>query len=239
MAEGQVIRPVEESIYSALPDRPYNHLYDRRAALYDMVVGTRIYNRVMWGAALPDYVAFARQAVASAPAGILLDAGCGSLLFTAQAYLDCQRPIIASDQSLNMLRRARSRLIRLAGAVPQHIILLQAELSALPFRPNSFYTVLCMNVLHHVADGEGLITGLKALLAGGGHLYLTSLVKRDRLIGDRYLDLLYRRGDIVCPRTVVEVQNLLSRSFGESIAHWTGGNMAYVTAVSASRPPAA
>jgi len=222
-----------------LPDRPYTHLYDGRAAIYDRVVGTRLYNRVMWGASPPDYVAFARQAVASDQTGMLLDAGCGSLLFTAQVYLDCQRPILACDQSLNMLRRARSRLMKLAGYVPGRIFLLQADLGSMPFRPGSFHTVLCMNVLHHLADAEGLIAGLKKLLVGGGHLYLTSLVKGNRLIGDHYLEALYRRGDFVRPRTGVELGDMLSGSFGPSVRYWMQGNMGYATAVSSMQRRAA
>ena len=239
IAEGHTIRSVEEGIYSVLPDRSHTHLYDGRAAVYDLVVGTRVYNRVMWGASLPDYVAFARRAVASDSIGMLLDAGCGSLLFTAQAYLDCQRPILACDQSLSMLRRARSRLVKLAGYVPERIFLLQTDLGSLPFRPGSFRTVICMNVLHHVADGEGLITGLKELLVGGGYLYLTSLVKGNRLIGDRYLDALYKRGDFVHPRTSVELENLMASSFGQSVNYWMQGNMAYMTAVSTIQRSAA
>ena len=230
IAEGHTIRLIEEGIYSVLLDGSQTHLYDGRAALYDLVVGTRWYNRVMWGAALPDYVAFARQAVASHPTGMMLDAGCGSLLFTARAYLDSERPILAFDQSLQMLRRARSRLVKLAGSVPERIFLLQADLSALPFRPASFRTALCMNVLHHFADAATLITGLKKLLVSGGHFYLTSLVKSNRLIGDRYLDALHRRGDFVRPRTAREMQSLLDDSFGEGVSCWMQGNMAYALA---------
>ena len=228
MAEGYTIRSVEDGIYSVLSDQPHTHLYDGRAGVYDLVVGTRIYNRVMWGASMPDYVAFAEQAVASNSTGILLDAGCGSLLFTAQAYLVCQRPILACDQSLNMLRRARSRLMKLAGYLPEQIFLLQADLNALPFRPASFSTVLCMNVLHHLADGKGLLCSLKKLLAADGHLYLTSLVKGSRLIGDYYLDALYKRGDFVRPRTGEELEALLVGSFGENVSYTKQGNMAYV-----------
>jgi SAM-dependent methyltransferase len=235
IAEGNIIRSVEESIYSVLPDRPYTHLYDNRATLYDLVVGTRLYNRIMWGAFMPDYVAFARQAVASDQTGMLLDAGCGSLLFTAQGYLDSQRPILACDQSLNMLRRARSRLKKLADHVPARIFLLQADLGALPFRPDSFRTVLCMNVLHHLADAEGLIAGLKQLLKGGGQMYLTSLVRGNRLIGDLYLDKLYKRGDFVHPRTGVELGNIISGLFGKDASYWMHGNMAYARAVSSIR----
>jgi SAM-dependent methyltransferase len=232
IAEGLAARPVEEGIYSVLPGRPRAHLYDGRAALYDLVVGTRLYNRVMWGASLPDYVAFARRAVACDQMGMLLDAGCGSLLFTARAYLDCRRPIIACDHSLEMLKRARSRLMKLAGAVPDRIFLLQADLTSLPFRPGSFSTAICMNVLHHLADAGCLVEGLKKLLASGGHLYLTSLVKSCRLIGDRYLVALHSRGDFVQPRTGAELGKILAGSFGPDFSVRVQGNMAYATAVS-------
>lgn len=230
IAESYRIRTVEEGIYSVLPNAPQGHLYDGRAALYDLIVGTRIYNRVMWGASMAHYFAFARQAVASDSAGILLDAGCGSLLFTAQTYLDCQRPILGCDQSLDMLRRAKSRLKKLAGYLPDNIFLLQAELGDLPFRPASFRTTLCMNVLHHFADAEGLVRGLKTLLLPEGQFYLTSLVKSRRLIGDHYLNALHRRGDLVRPRTAVELETLLTRTFGQSVGCRTEGNMAYATA---------
>ena len=113
LSEGSTIRLVEDHIYSALPDARHRHLYDRRAAAYDSVVGTGLYNRVMWGTSPLDYIAFAGEAVISDPAGRMLDAGCGSLLFTARAYLAADRQIIAFDQSLQMLRRARARLIEL------------------------------------------------------------------------------------------------------------------------------
>jgi len=232
IAEGHAIRLVDEGIYSALPEGTHDHLYDRRAVAYDLVVGTRLYNRVMWGAILTDYEKFARRAAASHPDGMLLDAACGSLLFTASAYLDCERPILAFDQSLHMLRRARSRLRKLVGCVPDSIFLLQADLSALPFRPASFDTTLCMNVLHHLADAGSVITGLKKLLVDGGQLYLTSLVKGNRLIGDHCLDTLHRRGDFVQPRTSAEFESLLANSFDQTASSWVQGNMAYGTATS-------
>jgi SAM-dependent methyltransferase len=232
ITKGLAVRLIEERIYSVLPERPQAHLYDRRAALYDWVVGTRLYNRVVWGTSMSDYVAFARQAVASDQDGMLLDAGCGSLLFTARAYLDCQRPILACDQSVEMLRRARSRLMKFAVAVPERILLLQADLTSLPFRPGSFSTAICMNVLHHLADTESLLEGLKHLLAGGGQLYLTSLVKGNRLFGDRYLAALHTRGDFVQPRTGAELEKTIADSFGPDVSARMHGNMAYATAVS-------
>jgi len=231
IAEGRTIRTLEEDIYSVLPEGVHNHLYDRRAALYDLSVVTPLYNRVLWGASPADYVAFAREAVVSQSSAPMLDAGCGSMLFTAKTYLDCQRPIIAFDQSLKMLRRARARLLGLAGSMPARIILLQADLNDLPFRPASFSTVLCLNVLHQFANAATLIQNLKALLTRGGQLHLTSLVSNRRLVGDRYLDLLYRTGEFVRPRSSMELKDLLSAGLDTEFSYHTKGNMAYATAV--------
>jgi len=231
LAEGCMVRLVEDDIYSVLPDVPHKHLYDRRAAAYDSIVSTWLYNRLMWGASPLDYVAFAREAVASHPAGQMLDAGCGSLLFTAQVYLGSDREIIAFDQSLRMLRRARARLIELAGSVPEHILLLQADLSNLVFRPGRFQTILCMNVLHQFAGAAALIPKLRGLLANGGQLYLTSLVSNGRYIGDRWLGTLYKTGEFVRPRSGVELNKLLDDSLGEEVTYRMKGNMAFATAV--------
>ena len=234
IAEGRTIRAVDDGIYSVLPEVLHNHLYDRRAAVYDLVVGTRLYNRIMWGTSPLDYIAFARQAVASHLTGRMLDAGCGSLLFTAEAYLECNRPVIGFDQSLRMLRHARRRLIELAGSIPERILLLQADLDDLPFRPASFGTILCLNVLHQIEDAAKLIPNLNALLTSGGNLYLTSLVLNSRFIGDRYLGVLHRTGEFVRPRSSVELEKLLSDSLSGTVIYQTKGNMAYATTAASS-----
>jgi ubiquinone/menaquinone biosynthesis C-methylase UbiE len=151
------------------------------------------------------------------------------LLFTAPIYLDSTRHIIACDQTLAMLRRARQRLVNLSGSVPGHIRLLQADLDDLPFRPNSFRTVLCLNVLHQFADAAALISNLKKLLTSNGHLYLTSLVSNNRLVGDRYLNALYATGEFVRPRSMVELKELLARTLSQGISYRVKGNMAFIT----------
>ena len=122
------------------------------------------------------------------------------MLFTAPIHLESRRKIIAFDQSLAMLRRARKRLINLSGSLPEHILLLQADLCDLPFRPAGFHTVLCMNVLHHVENVADLLPKLNRLIADDGHLYLTSLVSNNRFVGDRYIKALHRTGEFVRPR---------------------------------------
>jgi ubiquinone/menaquinone biosynthesis C-methylase UbiE len=229
VAEGRSVRLIEEDIYSVLADVSVPHHYDKRASLYDLVVSTRLYNFVMWGTSPGHYVQFARQALNSSSDGMFLDAGCGSLLFTARDYTASKRQIVAFDQSLAMLRRARQRLKKLSGRVPEHIRLLQADLSDLPFRRKSFRTVLCLNVLHQFADAATLITGLEELLSQGGGLYLTSLVSNNRIIGDWYLQTLHRTGEFVRPRNERELKGLFTHASGQGISYAVKGNMAFVT----------
>lgn len=235
ITEGRAVRAVGEGVYSVLADAPHEHLYDRRAALYDFFVSTRLYNRVMWGASPVEYEEFAQRAVGSHASGRILDAPCGSMLFTARAHLGHGRTVIAFDQSLRMLERARARLLKLAGRVPDHIIFLQADLSDLPFRPASFRTVLCMNVLHQYADASALIPRLENLLDEEGRLYLTSLVTNGRFVGDRYLGALFRAGEFVRPRGRAELTKLLDDSLNGRVSCRAGGNMLYATTDPPSR----
>lgn len=229
VSEERTLRLVEDGIHSVLEDAPHDHLYDRRATVYDLVVSTRLYNRLMWGTLPSDYIMFARRALESQADGIHLDAGCGSLLFTALDYVESKRQIIAFDQSLEMLRRARKRLLKLSGSTPSHIFLLQADLSDLPFRSQSFSTILCLNVLHHFAHATELIRNLKELLAGDGHLYLTSLVTNSRAVGDSYLKALYKAGDFVRPRSSEDLEKLFGESMNQKPDYRTKGNMAFVS----------
>ncbi len=229
LAENRTVQLIEDDIYSVLPDATPIHHYDRRARVYDLVVGTRLYNSVMWGSSPLDYIAFVQQALTSSSGGILLDAGCGSLLFSAPGYLDSDRHVIAFDQSLAMLRRARKRLQNLNGFVPERVRLLQADLKDLPFRPNHFQTVLCLNVLHQFANAADLISQLKELLTVKGQLYLTSLVLNNRPVGDRYLNALHSAGEFVRPRSKLELKELLDRSLSQ-VSYRVKGNMAFVTA---------
>jgi SAM-dependent methyltransferase len=229
LAEGRSIKLLDEGIYTVLDGKSLHHQYDKKAAIYDFLVSSRLYNRLVWGDSPHNYAAFAAQGVKSHQGGLVLDAGCGSLLFTARAHLECGRLVIACDQSIDMLRRAQKRLMQLGGRGCGRIILLQADISDFPFHAGSFQTVLCMNVLHHHSDAAGLIRHLKASLADNGQLYLTSLVKNNRPIGDRYLNLLYKKDWIVRPRSGAELKSLSQDLLGAFPGYWTRGNMAYVT----------
>jgi SAM-dependent methyltransferase len=222
------VRLVDEDIYSVLPDESNEHHYDRRAGIYDLIVSTGVYNSIMWGSSPRDYASFGSEAINSSSDGIVLDAPCGSLLFTAPSYLQSRRQIVAIDQSIAMLKRARKRLQELAGSMPSNVTLLQADLSDLPFRPGTFRTVLCMNVLHLFQDAEGLISNLTNLLTDDGRLFLTSLVLNNRFIGDAYLRALYLTKEFVRPRGRGELEKIMKDSGAREVNLSVKGNMAFV-----------
>ena len=221
------VRLIDEDIYSVLSESSKHH-YDRRATIYDLVVNTGLYNSVMWGTSPRDYRRFGSRAVSACSSGTMLDAGCGSLLFTAATYLQTSRQIVAFDQSIAMLRRARKRLLRLAGVIPSNITLLQTDLSDLPFRPASFDTVLCMNVLHQFQDAAVLVSNLKKLLKHDGCLFVSSLVSNNRLIGDVYLRALYATKEFVRPRSRSELETIMNDAGARELDLSVKGNMAFV-----------
>jgi ubiquinone/menaquinone biosynthesis C-methylase UbiE len=230
LADNREVRLIDDDIYSVLPEDSSKHHYDRRAALYDRVVGTELYNAIMWGTSPSQFTTFAEEALTSKPHGRFLDGGCGSLLFTSRTYAASTRPIVAFDQSLAMLRRARRRLRELTGGVPKHICLLQADLNDLPFRAQSFNTVLCLNVLHQLDEAAALVSNLGRLLTESGRLYLTSLVIKERFIGDWYLRALHLAREFVRPRTRGELQRLIeTERFQSTFDLRVDGSMAFLS----------
>lgn len=230
LGEGQTVRQVEDGIYSVFPDATDTvpRHYDRMAAGYDRIIGNRLYQRLTFGNQPSDYAGFARHALNATPAGLFLDAGCGSLLFTAGVYRQSRRPIIALDESLGMLRRARARLAGPDGRLPDHILLLQGDLFNLPFRPASFPTVLAEGVLHLVAEAGALVGALDTLLTDDGLLYLTSLVTNGRL-ADYDLRWIYLLGEVVRPQSAEELRGLLTQAVRTPSVYTVKGNMAYAT----------
>lgn len=231
LSEGRAIRFVANGIYSAMPDDAATHHYDKIASVYDRVIGTQLYNKFMWGSSPMEYKAFARRAVRSSTYGSIVEAACGSLLFTADAYLETNRTIIAFDQSLSMLQNARNRLIESNGTMPKNVHLVQADLIDIPFRPNVFETIVCMNVLHLYEDAVGLISTLNDLRKENGNIFMTSLVLNQRTIGDLYLKALSAAGEVVRPRRLSEIAMLLDATINEPISISCTGNMAFMSAL--------
>ncbi len=205
---------------STIPEEEGATSYDRQAALYDRVIGNATYNRIVWGVSTARYTDFARRAVADL-AGPLLDAGCGTLVFTAEAYRHAPRRLVLTDRSVGMLQRAAKR-------VDSPDLLLQADLFDLPFKPRSFATVASFGVLHCLEDLDGALTALDAQLAPGGRLFVSSLVA-ETPVGSRMLALLRRVGEVARPRSEEDFTSAIRRRFDDVTSERTG-SMVFATA---------
>jgi ubiquinone/menaquinone biosynthesis C-methylase UbiE len=107
-----------------------------------------------------------------------------------------ERPVVLVDNSIKMLKTAKSRLIKSNGTVPENMAFLQADALRLPFRDKSFDTILFENLLHCLADTKSLLAGLKNILSEDGKMYFTTLVKSNRF-ADRYIEVLANKGKLV------------------------------------------
>lgn len=223
---GREVEELGDGVISALAPEQRAADYDRSAAVYDRLVGTPLYNRIVWGSSPDEYAAFAAEAVADGD-GPLLDLGCGSAIFSAEAYRHTERPLLLVDRSLEMLRRARERIPPAPGRT---LVLMQADLFDLPLRPACFATVACHGLLHLFEDLPRALTVLADQRAAGGSIYATSLVA-DRALGRRTLQLLQRRGEAATPRTEEEVVAASRLALGGEIGARRQGSMAFLRAV--------
>ncbi len=222
LAPGRALRPATDEVLSALAPDDQGAPYDRKAAIYDLVVGARAYNQVVWGTSTRSYREFASEALAAAT-GPMLDAGCGSTVFTAGVYRRASRPLVLVDRSLGMLARASDRLEGAPAA------LVQADLLDLPFAPESFTTVSCFAMLHVLDDPWQALAALWRQLVPGGRL-MASMLVTDRAVGSAYLRVLRRTGEVGPPRSLAEFAAAARRAFGDSAVLDRTGSMAWLQA---------
>lgn len=196
--------------------------YDSIGTAYDIVGGLDMYHRAFWGVSTLAYRAVAERAVTACGEGTMLDAGCGSMLFSAQAYLtDPRVALIGTDASLRMLRRARRRL------ESNRVALLQADVVHSPFRTAAFDVVACLHVAHALQDLPGLLGELRRILTPGGRLFLTSVVLVNHW-RDRYLRALARRGVMASPRRRADILTAIRASFDAEADSYLVGNMLFL-----------
>ena len=142
----------------------------------------------------------------------MLDAGCGSMLFSAQAHRqDGRGVVIGTDASVKMLKLARARLG--GDRQSRRVALLHADMLRSPFLAASFDVVVCLHVAHVLEDLEGLLDGMRRILKPGGRLFLTSVVLVNRW-RDRYLRTLSRCGVMAPPRRKDDILGALRTVFG-------------------------
>ncbi len=204
LLENTILRSVEPGIYSVFPDNESGNEYDTQFGfIYDMVACNPIYNRLIWGYSVKMFSKIATDALQSSPEGNVLDLGCGSLAFTAKAYSQyAKRPVVLADQSLKMLRMAKSRLIKQIGKVPDNLVFLHSDALNLPFQENAFATIISENLLHCLDETSILLRQLRNIISENGKIYFTTLVKSNRL-ADKYLQALASSGKLIS-RTVAD-----------------------------------
>ncbi|AET67987.1 methylase involved in ubiquinone/menaquinone biosynthesis [Desulfosporosinus orientis DSM 765] len=221
------LRLSEPHIYTVYQNTEVANSYDTGFGnIYDWVACNPLYNRFIWGYSIAKFASFDYEALTSSNKGYVLDLGCGSLAFTAQTYIQySDRPVVLIDQSLKMLKIAKSRLIQINGKVPDNMVFINADALQLPFKPNSFNTIISLNLLHCLDDINKLMIGLKNVLSTDGKMYFSTLVKGNR-VGDRYLKALGNAGKLV-PRNIDQLRAVLDEP-QRSIRYDLIGNMAFI-----------
>ena len=228
ISEDVALRRVEAGIYSVYAHGEVPGSFDRfgAATIYDRVLCNSFYNWLMWGYSIKEYLRFCESILSSSSEGWVLDVACGSLAFTMKLYADySQRPVVLLDQSLNLLRKAKSRLVKQKSEVPANIVLLHADALKLPIRHNSVHTIISLNLLHCLDDIKTVIHEWKRVLTDDGMIALTTLLRNDRW-GDNYLNAL-SRSDHVVSRDKAQLFSVLN-VLNMPIRHQMFGNLAFI-----------
>jgi ubiquinone/menaquinone biosynthesis C-methylase UbiE len=228
LAPGTRLRELEPDLFSVLePEDEVAH-YDDKATAYDRLAASRIYSRLAWGIVPERFTRYIEDALASRSTGWVADVAAGSCVASAEAYVGCSRPILVLDRSIVMLRLGIARLRRIAGHVPENVVFLQGDANALPLRTDSMSTVLCHGAFHVFEAPEPVCTEWVRVLAPGGSLFVTSLV-RGRAFGDAYLRLLHRAGEVAPPRSAAEFAAAIHPFWSGEPRLESQGNFAFLT----------
>jgi len=199
ISENVSLSLLEPDIYSvySIGDLPGTYDSIGASTIYDIVACNRFYNWLMWGYSIKDYTSLCEDSIASSSEGWILDLACGSLAFTAEMYANySNRPVVFLDQSLNLLRKGKSRLVNLKGNISENMFFLHADALQLPFKANIFHTVISLNLLHCIKDVKPALNGIKRVLTDGGNAAITTLVQSSRW-SNRYLNMLAGAGALI------------------------------------------
>lgn len=115
-------------------------------------------------------------ALASEPVGRLLDVGTGTGRI-AELLADNASHVVALDKSPEMLRLARARLQRLPS---EEWELVQGNFSALPFKTQSFNTVVFHHVLHYSHTPASTLREAARVCIEGGRIVVADYAYHER-----------------------------------------------------------
>ncbi len=221
-----IISEIEKGIFSVIDEEKRKHDYDKKAIFYDKLVGNSIYNKVIWKNEISNYSNFCQKGISSRKTGWILDAGCGSLIFTAQNYKsEKNRSIVLVDRSIEMLKKGKSRLINSNGNLPENIVLIQADVFNLPFQNAVFETVLSFGTIHLFEDTKSFLDSLFKVKSEKGSLFFTSLVANN-FLSKIVLNILKQKGEVGFVNSTSQITARLE-NLKYDFQQKTIGNLAY------------
>lgn len=203
--------------------------YDRKATVYDVIVGRPGYHRVFWGTSPESFARFGRAALEAAGDDPFAEVGCGSLLFTAAMYREVRAGSVALvDRSMGMLRRGRKRLGSAEGAPGARIAMVHADATVLPLRQGTCAAILSLNLLHVPCDRTAIVAQCaRSLLPGQGRLFVTSLVRSGRW-SDVWLSILHRAGELGAPLSLDQLCETVAGRWAAIESMSMEGNMCFL-----------
>lgn len=220
---------IDRDIYEISPVIGGAH-YDRIAPLYDAVLATNVYSRLMWKTTPAAYRAFATRVFESRSSGTHVEIGCGSLLFTSHLYeQDRGRPSILIDQSLEMLRRARTRLEQRTGSFPRHVILARGDARTLDFVRGTAATVLSAFVMHVLDDPLPLLRSLSRVARPADSTIGVSSIFKSGGRSNVALRLLHAAGELGPPRTLATIEQMMRAEIPGDLEVEISGSVALMT----------
>lgn len=223
------VREIGPALYSVLDAEIEGARYDSVAALYDRVISSDSYLWIAWGGNRDIQLDFIRQAFESTDEGWVLDLAAGSSVDSAAAYASTGRPILVVDRSLEMLHKGRERLQALTGTLPENVFFLQADAMSLPLVDRCVSTLLCHGSFHVLPSLDVVMSEWRRVLEHGGNIFVSSLVL-GRWLGDRYLALLHRLGEVNPPLSATRFRQTLADGIAADFDLHTVGNFAYASA---------
>lgn len=222
------IKLIEPDIYGLSNVENSASGYDSKSKFYDVVVGSRIYNKLMWRNDINDYKKFAEDAVENT-SGVLVDAGCGSLNFTLEAYIKYKCKIILIDNSIEMLRICREKL-KQSGRLGIDIFCVHGNILKLNFEYEKINSILSMGMMHLFENQQvcNILNGFVKGLTKGGKIFVSSLNPQTNF-SKKYMKLLYSKGEMAKPREINELRELINCCSKGELQEFLKGSMLYQT----------
>jgi ubiquinone/menaquinone biosynthesis C-methylase UbiE len=226
---GRMPAQIDRDIYEVSPLVGSAH-YDRIARLYDVILSTNLYNLAMWRTTPAAYRAFATRVFQSRESGTHVEIGCGSLLFTSDIYeRDCGRPSILIDPSIEMLRRARTRLEKAQGIVPRHVVLARGDARTLDFARGTATTALSAFVMHVLDDPLPLLRALSRVAQPTNSTIAVSSIFKSAGRSNLALAALHAAGELGPPRTRSTIEHMMRAEVPGTLKVEVSGSVALMT----------